>query len=163
MRSSIVCLALVIVFVASGCSRQSQHELESRFMLELSPGDMIARMDVPQLQHSSASGGGSSSTPYGETSRRSRDFQLVYRIEETEGARFDEESFLRELNNEIVRAAAGADLDINGSGRHGDTYSFDYTQGEHEGWLTLIGARTDGGEYKVWCIARESTRHADSD
>lgn len=159
MKSLALCIAVVLVLVSSACSHQQpQWETESRFIRELSLDDMIARMNVPQLKHSSTSVGGGSSAA-ADVARRARDFQFVSRIEDADEARFDEEDFLRGLNDEINRSAAEAGVHVVGSGQSGDAYTFEYTQGEHDGTLTLIGARTDGGEYKLWCVVREITRH----
>ena len=126
-------------------------------MRELPLNDMIERINVSQLKLSSASSsfGGGGSTEQGQVVRYARDSRSVYRIEETEDVRFDEEEFLRRLSNEIKLAAAKANVKISGSSQSADICSFDYTQGQHEGRLTLIGARTGGDEYKLWCLTSE--------
>ena len=156
MRRIYFCLA-VAGLVLGGCSWQKQPGPATTLFRDFSLGSVVERMNVPELKP--MSGGGGYSESLGEPVRRRRDFNLVFQIEEREGAKFDEAKFIGRLKGEIENMMGEAGVRENGGGSTNDRFHFDYSGEEHEGSLEVIGARADGNQYKLWGVIRENTRN----
>lgn len=154
MRRTCLCLA-VSLFLLAGCSGPKQSESSTAVFLELSLPSIIERMNVPELEAMSGDHSGTESR--GETVRRRRGFNLIYRIKEREGARFDEARFISQLKGEVEKAMQDSGVRINGGGSGNDSFSFDYSKEEHQGWMEVVGARVEGNQFKLWGVIRENT------
>ena len=149
---------MIAGFALSGCSQRQQLP-ETNFFRDFSLGQIVDRVQMPGLRRSTFADG--SSTSPGETTDRRRDFDLTFVIEDQEGARFDESGFSNRLKEEIARALSAADVRVQGGGSSGsDSFYFDYSQKDHEGWLEVRGARVEGNKYKLWGVIREVAREA---
>jgi len=147
------CLA-VIVFLLAGCSRK-QSEPSTVMFRSLSISSIIEHMNVAELESMSGDYGGSSTR--GETPRRRRDFNLTYRIKESEGVRFAETKFIGQLKGEVEKAMREFDVRIDAAGSANDSFNFDYSEKEFRGWVEVVGARVEGNQFKVWGVIRENT------
>jgi hypothetical protein len=148
---------IITGFALSGGSCRTQAEPETRFFREFSLGQMVERMKVPELRVSDDEGGGS--TLSGETTRRRRDLNLLFTIDEQKGTTFDETGFIDKLKDEVGRVMSAADVHVNGGGASGnDSFHFDYSTKDHEGWLEVTGARVEGNRYKLRGVLREIAR-----
>jgi len=155
MRRFIFCL-VVAGFALSGCSRQNQSDPETGFFRDFSLANIVERINAPELKSESSGFSGTSSPGI----RRRKDFSLFYRIEERDGAKFDEAGFIMKLKAETEKAADEAGLRRHGGGSGGDTFDFDYSGEDHEGWMEVVGARMEGNRYKLWGVIRETPKHA---
>jgi hypothetical protein len=155
MRRLFLCL-VIIGFTLSGCSRQKGLEPETGFFRDFTVAEIVSRMKESELKPGSSDFGSTSSPGI----RRRRDFNFVYAIEEREGAKFDEVSFIMKLKAEAERAAYDAGVRINDSGVRGNAFHFGYSNEEHEGWLEVTGTRMEGNQYRLWGVLRESTKNA---
>jgi hypothetical protein len=156
MRRFFFCL-IIAGFALSGCSWQTPQEPETNFFRDFSLGQMVERMKVPELKPSDGDSGASTSS--GETTRRRREFDLTFMIEEQKGTKFDEVSFINKLKDEIGRVMSAADVRVEGGGNSGDdSFYFDYSKKDHEGWLEVMGARVEGNKYKLRGVIREIAR-----
>jgi len=152
MRRIYLCV-VVISFVLPGCSRQWEPStvLYRSFSLQ----SIIERMNVPELESVTGDYGGSESKE--ETVRRRRDFNLTYRIKEREGVKFDQAKFIHELRAEVEKAIRESNVRIDGSGSSNDTFSIDYSEKAHRGWVDIVAARVEGNQFKLWGVMRENT------
>jgi hypothetical protein len=152
MRRFYLCL-VVISFLLTGCSRQ--WEPSTIVYRSLSLGSIIERMKVPELESMSGDYGGTETK--GDTVRRRRDFNLTYRINEREGVKFDEAKFIHQLQAEVEKAIREFDVHIDGNGSSNDTFSIDYSEKGHRGWVDIVTARVEGNQFKLWGVMRENT------
>ena len=145
----------VILFLLPGCSGRKQSETPTALFQGFSLPSVVERMNVPELESMSGDYGGSESL--GETVRRRRDFNLTYRVKDVEGEKFDGAKFVGQLKGEVEKVMREFDVRINGSGSANDSFSFDYSEGEHRGWVEVVGARVEGDQFKLWGVIRENT------
>lgn len=147
--------SVVVLFWLSGCSSGKQSEQPTDVFSDFSLPSVVERMRVGELEPMDVGSGGSESL--GEPIRRRRDFNLTYRIKEGEGARFDEVKFIARLRTEIERLMRDAAVRVEGSGSGNDSFNFDYSEGNHTGWVEVVGARVEGNQFKLWGVIRENT------
>jgi hypothetical protein len=97
----------------------------------------------------------------GENTQRRRAFWLTFSVEEREGVKFDQGTFVHKLRAEIVKEMGEGRVSFDGgtSGNHSsDLWSCDllYSKEErYEGSIDLTLARVEGNRYLVWCVIRE--------
>ena len=149
-------LLVVAGLAFAGCSGRKSPDPETRLFREFSLAEAVGRVSPPELSGPSGSSGYSSSP--GVSGRK--DFSLTYMIGEAGGAAFDEGGFIRKLKAEAERAADDAGVRRGGGGSSGDAFHIDYSDADHEGWIEVVGARVEGGRYKVWGVIRERVRSA---
>ena len=153
MRRIYLCLVVISVLLPA-CSR-TQSQPSTVAYQSFSLQSIVERMNVPELESMSGDYGGSETRE--ETVRRRRDFNLTYRIKEREGVKFDEFKFIKQLQAEVEKAIREYDVRIDGSGSSNDTFSIDYSQKEHRGWVDVVAARVEGNQFKLWGVMRENT------
>jgi hypothetical protein len=143
----------VTVLLLSGCAGQKQPEPETAMFRDFSLASVVERMNVPELKP--VSGGKGSSEDTGEKTRRRRDFHLTFQIEEREGTKFNGDSFIFQLKDEIEKVIQDSGVRLNSGGLIGDSLHFDYSKEGHEGWLEIVGTRVEGDRFKLWAMLRE--------
>ena len=151
MRSCSVSLLFTVVLL-SGCGSQKQPE--TAMYRGFSLASVVERMNVPELTHVSGEVGGTESVE--EKTRRRRDFNLTYQIEEREGTRFDDSNFIILLKVEVERVMLESGVRLQGGGSYNDGFHFDYSKEGHEGWLEVVVARVEGDRLKLWGVLREN-------
>lgn len=144
------------VAALSLCSCRNHPPPESNFFRDFALVQIVERVKAPELIQESASTG--ASTSYGETTQGRREFNLVFKIEEQEGAKFDEAGFVNKLNTEAQRFITEAGLHVHGGGRGKESFHVDFSEGEHDDWLEVHGMRAEGKKYCLWGLIRETTR-----
>jgi hypothetical protein len=151
------CWLTVIGFLFSGCSRQKQPETETAVFRVFSPSTVIERMNVLELKFESSSIGSTES--HGEITKRLRDFNITYDIDERGGAKFNEDEFISRMKIEIERMLHESGIRIGNGGGNGQIFFFDYSDKNHTGWLEIVAARVDDDKLKVWSVIREETKN----
>jgi putative VirB-like lipoprotein len=146
---------IVISLLLAGCSRQ--WEPSTVVYRSFSLQSIIERMNVPELESVSGDYGGAETKE--DTVRRRREFTLIYRINEREGVRFDEGKFFHQLQAEVEKAIRESDVRIDGKGSSNDTFSLDYSEKDHRGWVDIVAARVEGNQFKLWGVMRENTEN----
>jgi hypothetical protein len=155
MRRFLLCL-LVAGSALSGCHGQKQPpDAETKLFRDFSLDELAERVKPPQLKLPSSGVGSSASQ-----TRRRRDFNLTYLIDEVEGAKLDEADFMTRIKVEAESVIAGAGVSRHGGGTSGDGFHFDYYDEDHEGWVEVKGTRMEGNHYKLWGVIREQTKNA---
>jgi hypothetical protein len=155
MRHLFFCLIVGILF--AGCTGRAAPEPESRLYQEFALGKIVKRMAIPGLQHESGGSGASDSPGI----KRRKDFSDTYMIDEAPGARFNEAQFMMQLRLEMQKLADDSGARRQSEGFSGDGFNFDYSTGHHEGWVEVVGARTEGNRFKIWSVIRENTKHVE--
>src|SRR5262245_45156224 len=101
----IISLILMMTVIAlMGCSNPMYPS--GRFFSAFSPGETIKRLNIPGL--ATSGGSGSSENSPGEPTRYRKEFIQEFRIKDTPGSRFDEQSFLLKLETAIKQEAQSA-------------------------------------------------------
>jgi hypothetical protein len=152
---------LIVIGAVLLCSCQNQPKTESatEFYQEFNLGEIVEKINTPQLQ--SEGGGGGSTTSSGETIEYRRNFTIVYHVKERDGEGFDDKKFLNELRFEIENKMGGAGIRVYGKGSGDSSFYYNYSKDKNKGWLEVFGARLDGNRYKLWCVMREEVVRKD--
>ena len=152
---------LVIAGIIFFCSCRNQSEaLATDFYRNFNLGEIVEKINAPQLQ--SSGGGGGSTTSSGETTEQRRHFSITYHLKEQDSERFDEKKFLNELKFEIENKMNEAGIRVNSKGSGDSIFYFTYSKDQNEGWLEVVGARLEGNKYKLWCVMREDAKAKDN-
>jgi hypothetical protein len=160
MRRFFFCL-VIAGFTLSGCSWQKQPDSETKLFRDFSLAEIVERVHASELKPGPSGSGWSGSSEFSSSPGiRRRGFTLIYTIEEREGTKFDEDSFIKKLYVESQRVTDEAGMQMNGSGMSYDHFNFDYSTEDNEGWVEVIGTRVEGNQYKLWAMIRESTKGA---
>jgi hypothetical protein len=145
----IICVTVLMPCFIS-CSKMHP---PSRFLNSFSLDETIKRMNLQGIAPSSASM--SSSASAGDPSPYRHEFHLEMIIPQPVAGNFDEQDFLAKLQQQITQEAAASGVKVSGDGSSEGDFYIDYRDGEHNGGVEVIGVRTEGNEYEVWCIIRE--------
>lgn len=152
MRRFFFCL-VIAGSALSGCFERGQPDAETQFFRDFSLNKMVEQVAPPEIKGATGIEG---FTPL-KTSRR-KGFSYEYTIGGGEGVKFDEVDFIMKLKAETERAADDTGARRHGGGsNNGEAFYFNYSNGEHEGWVEVVGARMEGGRYKVWGVIIERT------
>jgi hypothetical protein len=142
-----VCM-FILCFVS--CSKINS---PSQFVNSFSLGETIKRMNVEEIDVSSASYTQTASA--GNPSSHRRDFDVTMAIKEPKTESFDEQGFLAKLKARIVQEAKDSGVRVSGEGQGGDTFHVEYQNKNYHGGIEVIGVRTEKNKYRVWCVIRE--------
>ena len=143
------------------CSCQRQEKPETDFFQDFTLGEIVEKMNVPELKSKSGSGGASTSN--GEITERRNGFYLEFYVEEKESKRFDETGFFNELKSEVERKIRESGIRLNGGGESGESFYFNYSKDKNRGWIEVIGTRYKNNEYKLWGVIRETSSLKNAD
>jgi len=145
-------ITFVCMFILCSVSCAKIHS-PSQFLNSFSLGETIERMNVEEIDVSSASHFQTATA--GNPSPHRRDFDVAIAIKEQKTESFDERGFLVKLKERIVQEARDSGVRIYGGGEGGDTFYVNYENGKHQGGIEVIGVRTEKNKYRVWCVIRE--------
>ena len=153
-------LIVIGAMLLCSCQNQPKTETATDFYQEFNLGEIVEKINAPQLQ--SSGGGGGSTTSGGETTEYRRHFSFTYHLKEQDSERFDEKNFLNELNFEIEKKMNEAGIRVNSKGSGDSIFYFAYSKDQNKGWLEVVGARLEGNRYKLWCVMREDAKAKDN-